>query len=127
MNTPNESQAPDSPPAAEAPEDNAADGVAKPRDLAQLPSFSRSMLKVSMPVSVHLATKRESVQEIVEIVPGSIIKFDKGCDELLHMVVGGQAVAEGEAVKVGDKFGFRVTAMLLPREHFVPVKRPRAG
>jgi flagellar motor switch protein FliN/FliY len=124
MNTPNDPQASPNSAAAEAPADN---GAEKPLDFAQLPSLSRSMLKVRMPVAVHLATKRECVQEIVEIVPGSIIKFDKGCDELLHMVVGGQAVAEGEAVKVGDKFGFRVTAMLLPREHFVPVKRPRAG
>ena len=43
------------------------------------------------------------------------------------MVVGGNAVAEGEAVKVGDKFGFRITSMLMPQEHFVKVKRPQAG
>ena len=66
--------------------------------------------RFKLPVSVHLATKKESVQEVVELVPGAIIKFEKGCDELLHMVVGGQTVAEGEAVKIGDKFGFRVTA-----------------
>jgi hypothetical protein len=43
------------------------------------------------------------------------------------MVVGGQLVAEGEAVKIGDKFGFRITSMLPPREHFVKAKRPKAG
>jgi hypothetical protein len=41
------------------------------------------------------------------------------------MVVGGQTIAEGEAVKIGDKFGFRVTGMVMPREHFVPVRRAK--
>ena len=67
------------------------------------------------------------MQEVVELVPGAIIKFDKGCDELLQMVIGGQTVAEGEAVKIGDKFGFRVTGMVMPREHFVSARRPRAA
>lgn len=102
---------------------------AKPRPggIAQLPHYSRSLLKIHIPVSVHLATKRETVQEIVELVPGAIIKFEKGCDELLQMVVGGQLVAEGEAVKIGDKFGFRITSMLPPREHFIKAQRPKAG
>jgi flagellar motor switch protein FliN/FliY len=101
----------------------------KPRaaNFAQLPHYSRSLLKINIPVSVHLASKRETVQEIVELVPGAIIKFEKGCDELLQMVIGGQLVAEGEAVKIGDKFGFRITSMLPPREHFVKAKRPKAG
>jgi flagellar motor switch/type III secretory pathway protein FliN len=92
-----------------------------------LPDYSRSLLRITIPVSVHLAAKKETVQDVVEMVPGAIIKFDKGCDELLQMVIGGQLIAEGEAVKVGDKFGFRVSKMLMPREHFIPVRRPRAG
>jgi flagellar motor switch protein FliN/FliY len=97
------------------------------QSLDALPHFSRSLLRISIPVSVHLAAKKETVQEVVEMVPGAIIKFEKGCDELLQMVIGGQLIAEGEAVKVGDKFGFRVSKMMLPREHFIPVRRPRAG
>jgi flagellar motor switch protein FliN/FliY len=97
------------------------------RDFSQLPSYSRSLLRIRVPVSVNLAAKKELVQEVVELVPGSIIKFEKGCDELLHMVVGGQTIAEGEAVKIGDKFGFRVTAMLMPDEHFIPVRRSQAS
>jgi flagellar motor switch protein FliN/FliY len=100
---------------------------AKPVGIAALPHYSRSLLKIRIPVSVHLASKKESVQDVVELAAGSIIKFDKGCDELLQMVIGGQTIAEGEAVKIGDKFGFRVTGMLLPREHFVPASRPKAG
>jgi flagellar motor switch protein FliN/FliY len=97
------------------------------RDLSQLPGYSRSLLKIRVPVCVQLATKKEVVQEVIALAPGSIIKFEKGCDELLQMIVGEQAVAEGEAVKIGEKFGFRVTSMLLPQEHFVAVRKPRGA
>ncbi len=106
---------------------NGAGRGGKSNSLGQLPHYSRSLLKIRIPGSVELASKKETVQEVVEIVPGAIIKFDKGCDELLHMIVGGQAIAQGEAVKIGDKFGFRVTGMLMPHEHFVRARRPRAG
>jgi flagellar motor switch protein FliN/FliY len=99
----------------------------KAADLSRLPKYSRSLLKIRVPISVQLATKKESVQEVVSIAPGSILKFDKGCEELLQMIVGEQAIAEGEAVKIGEKFGFRVTSILLPREHFVSVKRGRSA
>lgn len=95
--------------------------------LDRLPHYSRSLLKIRVPVSVTLAAKKETVLEIITMAPGSIIKFEKGCDELLHMVIGDQQLAEGEAVKIGDKFGFRVTKMLMPQEHFVRLKRSRAG
>ena len=99
-------------------------GVA-PRGLESLPKYSQSLLKIQVPVSVQLAAKKEPVQEVITLAPGSIIKFEKGCEELLQMIVGEHTIAEGEAVKIGDKFGFRVTAMLMPREHFVPAKKPR--
>ena len=92
--------------------------------LTQLPAYTRSLLKVSVPASVRLATKKESVQEIVEMAPGTILTFEKGCDELLELAIGELVIAEGEAVKVGDKFGFRVHQMVLPEEHFAAVRRP---
>lgn len=88
----------------------------------RLPPYTRSLLKVRLPVHVQLASRKEGVQEIIEMAPGAIVKFDKPCDDLLHLYVGDQAVAEGEAVKVGDKFGFRVTRMLMPKERFAPVR-----
>lgn len=99
---------------------------AQPPDFSGLPGYSRSLLKINVPVSVELASKKETLHEVISLAPGSIIKFDKGCEQLLRLVVGENAVAEGEAVKVGEKFGFRVTAMLLPPEHFVTAKRRSA-
>lgn len=99
----------------------------RPLDFSQLPAYSRSLLKIDVPVRVVLAARKEVLKEIVELAPGTIIKFDKACDELLHLHVGDQAVAEGEAVKVGDKFGFRVLAMLMPEEHFLKVRSKQAS
>jgi flagellar motor switch/type III secretory pathway protein FliN len=96
---------------------------ARPLDLSALPGYSRSLLKVRLPLSVHLAEKKERVQEIVEMAPGTIIMFDKSCEDLLQLYVGDQPVAEGEAVKVGDKFGFRVNSIILPKERFKTVRR----
>ncbi len=89
---------------------------------SQLPSYSQSLLKIELPVRVVLASKKEDLQKIIELASGSIIKFDKSCDEMLHLQVGDQKVAVGEAVKVGDKFGFRVSSIVLPDEHFSTVQ-----
>jgi flagellar motor switch protein FliN len=91
-------------------------------DFSHLPPYTQSLFKIRVPVSVHLASHKQSVQEIIELVPGSIIKFDKSCDELLELVVGDQPIAEGEVVKVGDKFGLRVQNMILPQERFIAIK-----
>jgi flagellar motor switch/type III secretory pathway protein FliN len=99
----------------------------RPSSVYELPKYARSLLRVRVPISVELAAKKEFVAEVVEIAPGSIIKFNKGCDQPLRLVIGGQPVAEGEAVKVGDKFGFRVSAILLPQEQFLPVRIGRAS
>ena len=90
-------------------------------DYSQLPAYSRSLLKVQVPVHVVLASKKEKVGNVVDLAPGTIIKFDKSCEEMLHLLVGNQVVAEGEAVKIGDKFGFRISAIEMPHEHFTKV------
>lgn len=89
-----------------------------------LPIYTRSLLHIEVPVTVTLAAKKQPVGKIVELAPGSIIQFDKSCEEMLDLEVGGQVVGQGEAVKVGDKFGIRLTSLIMPLERFQPV-RPR--
>ena len=86
-----------------------------------LPSYIKSLLNIRVPVTVTLAAQRLSLSRIVELGPGSLLQFEKSCEELLELEVNGQAVAVGEAVKVGDKFGIRVSAMILPEERFMPI------
>ena len=104
-----------------------ASGESPAMDFSQLPAYSRTLLKIKVPVRVVLASRKEDLKDIVEISPGSIIKFDKACDELLDLHVADQLVAECEAIKIGDKFGFRVLSMLMPEEHFLRAEATKAG
>ena len=98
--------------------------AAAPVTIDDLPPYSRSLLRIRVPVVVTLAQKRQALTRITELGPGAIIQFDKSCEETLELDVGGHAVAVGDAVKVGDKFGLRITSMILPGEHFETVAPP---
>ncbi len=91
--------------------------------LEELPLYSRSLLRVKVPLVVTLAEKRQPVSRIVELGPGCIIQFDKSCEEMLDLHLGDRMIANGEAVKVGDKFGLRITNVVLPEERFYPLKK----
>jgi flagellar motor switch/type III secretory pathway protein FliN len=86
-----------------------------------LPRYTRSLLRISLPVTVTLAVKKQPIGRIVELGPGSIIQFDKSCEEMLALEVGGQEIGQGEPVKVGDKFGIRLKTLKLPDERFIRV------
>ena len=74
------------------------------------PLFAQGLLKIRVPVQVTLAAQRKSIQEIIDLGPGAIVKFNKTCDEPLELCVGERLIATGEVVKVGDKFGVRIGA-----------------
>lgn len=86
--------------------------------LRRLPAYSRSLLKIRVPVAVSLAEAKQPLQTILDLGPGSIIHFSKPCDETLTLEVAGQKFAVGETVKVGDKFGLWITSMIMPEERF---------
>jgi flagellar motor switch/type III secretory pathway protein FliN len=86
--------------------------------LAQLPNYTRSLLKVRLPLSVNLASCKRKVSQVLKLGHGSIIEFEKGFDMPLEMEVGGVVIALGEAVKVGEKFGLRISSIKLPDERF---------
>jgi flagellar motor switch/type III secretory pathway protein FliN len=95
---------------------------ALPRDLEDaiptLPPYIRSLLRIKVDVMVTLADTKLPVQRVIELGMGTILQFDKSCEAPLTLQVGNTDVAVGEAVKIGDKFGLRITSMVLPEERF---------
>lgn len=95
--------------------------TSRPSTGAALPTYTKSLLQIAVPVTVTLAAQKLPLFRVVELGPGSLLQFEKSCEELLQLEVNGQPVAMGEAVKVGDKFGLRVTSIILPDERFFPI------
>lgn len=95
--------------------------------IARLPAYTRSLLRIKVPVVVTLAASEQPVSRILDLGPGTLLHFKKPCDEPLTLSVGNCDVAVGEAVKVGEKFGLRITSMVLPEEKFEPLERPKSG
>lgn len=114
----------DEPPAVSQPAESMA-ATSQGEGVEALPSYARSLLRIKLPVTVTLASKKQPVEQITSLNPGSIIQFEKSCEEMLELGVGDQKIGLGEAVKVGDKFGLRVTSLVLPDERFYSIRVAR--
>ncbi len=99
----------------------------RPGDFSELPPYARHLLKVSVPVSVQLVGKKQTINDITRLVPGSIINFDKSCDAPLELFVNNRLAARGETVKVGERFGLQISEIVLPPENFAAVKKRPVG
>jgi flagellar motor switch/type III secretory pathway protein FliN len=83
--------------------------------------FWKSLLRIQADVTVVLAQQPIAVDRVLHFVPGVMIQFDKDCESPLSLEIDGQKVAEGEVVKVGDKFGLRITEVCEHAESWIPL------
>lgn len=81
-----------------------------------VPEGARRLLRTSVPIIVTLAMKEIPASGLMDIGPGTIIEFERGCDQPLILSVNNLPIGLGEAVKIGDHFGLKVTAILSPQE-----------
>lgn len=88
--------------------------------------FWKSALRIQADVTVTLAQQPIPIDRVLNFVPGIMIQFDKACDSPLSLEVDGQKIAEGEVVKVGDKFGLRITEISEHAEAWVPLTSKRS-
>jgi len=70
------------------------------------------LLDVEIPVSVEVGRARLSLEEILRLVPGSVIALDKKSEEPVDLRVNGKLVARGEVVLVDDSYGLRITQVV---------------
>lgn len=91
--------------------------------LQLLPAYTRSLLKVEIPMCVTLVKAKKPIGKIRELGPGAIIQFEKNCDDPITLEANGRKIAEGSAVRVGEHFGIEVSKILMPEEHFWTVQK----
>ncbi len=93
-----------------APDDGAADTQVALLDSVYGDDIHR-ILALSVPISVKLAEREMPIRAITALSVGSIIEFDVPADRELELVVSTTAVGTGQAVKVGENFGLRVSRL----------------
>ena len=67
------------------------------------------ILKLQVPVIVQLAGNTTPLSEIMGLTTGAIIEFDKPVDSDLDLLINNKCIGQGQAVKVGENFGLRIT------------------
>ena len=70
------------------------------------------LLDVTIPVSVEVGRTQMSLDDILDLVPGSIVTLDKKAEEPVDMRVNGTLVARGEVVLIDDVYGIRITQIV---------------
>ncbi len=72
------------------------------------------LLDVTIPVTVEVGRTQMSLDEVLDLGPGSIVPLDKKAEEPVDLRVNGKLIARGEVVMVDDCYGLRVTQILAP-------------
>jgi len=72
------------------------------------------LLDVEIPIAVEVGRTQLSLEEVLRLVPGSVIALDKKAEEPVDLRVNGKLVARGEVVLVDDTYGLRITQIVDP-------------
>ena len=66
---------------------------------------------VDVAIETFLGRTRMTVADLNALLVGSVIALDASLNQPVELRVNGVAIAEGELVAVGDKFGVRITSV----------------
>jgi len=76
------------------------------------PAGLEPLFDVPMPVVIEIGRARLTVQEILQLQPGSIVELERMVGEPVDLYVSDRRIAQGEIVVVGEHFGVRITRVL---------------
>lgn len=75
------------------------------------------VLDVPVELTVELGRKSAKIGDILRLGPGSVLELSKANGEPLDIYVNNRLVAQGEAVVVGERYGVRLTEVLVHEEN----------
>ena len=69
------------------------------------------LLAIEVPVIVQLGNRRMTVGEVMRLAVGAIVEFNKSAEEELELLINNKPIGKGQAVKVGENFGIKITSI----------------
>ena len=70
-----------------------------------------ALYDVPMPLVIEIGRARLTVQEILQLGPGSVVELDRVVGEPVDLFVSDRRIAQGEIVVVGEHYGVRIIRM----------------
>ncbi len=89
--------------------DSGAKNEAGNRDLSMI-------MDIPVQLTVELGRTRIPIKNILQLAQGSVVELDALAGEPMDVLVNGCLIAQGEVVVVNDKFGVRLTDIVMPSE-----------
>ncbi|MFC1808721.1 FliM/FliN family flagellar motor switch protein [Candidatus Omnitrophota bacterium] len=81
----------------------------QPEEIAEGLEKSARILDLYLTVNVNLGKLTMTVNDICNLVPGSVIELDKKVDTPLDLAISNtKVVAKGEVVTIGENLGIRI-------------------
>lgn len=70
------------------------------------------LFDVPLQVSIEVGRARILLKDLLQMGEGYVVELDKFSGDPLDLYVNSRLIARGEAVKVGDKFGIKLTEVV---------------
>jgi len=74
------------------------------------------VMDVPVAVTVELGRRNVKIADVLRLGPGSVLELDKANGEPLDLYVNDRLIARGEAVIVGERYGIRLTEVVIDEE-----------
>ena len=71
------------------------------------------VMDVPVAVTVELGRRSVKIADVLRLGPGSVLELDKANGEPLDLYVNDRLIARGEAVIVGERYGIRLTEVVI--------------
>lgn len=75
-----------------------------------------TIIKLEVPVIVSVGERVVPMAEILAMGPGVILELGKSSEDELILLINNKPIGRGEAVKVGENFGIRVSHLDSPAD-----------
>jgi flagellar motor switch protein FliN/FliY len=79
------------------------------------------LLDMDVPVTVAVGQTEISIQKLLKLSPGTVIKLDKPISEPVDLYIKNAKFATGQVVVVDDKFAIKIKAILGATTDVVPL------
>ena len=78
----------------------------------------RRILNLRVPVIVRVAQRPILLNDVLKLIPGNILEFDRPVHEELDLLVNNRQIGSGVAVKINEHFGIKINSIGEPRDRF---------